>query len=204
MQAPVLNAANEEVGTRELKDDVFGIDVNEALLWEMVRMQEARRRQGTHKVKTRGEVSGSGKKLWRQKGTGRARVGTKKSPVWRGGGIVFGPTPRNYYYSMPKKKRRAALRSALAGKLRDGELLVVESFGLTEIKTKTLAGVLEKLGAQNALIVTTGADEFVDLSARNIPSVKVIRCEGLNVYDILRYDKLVFIGDALDKIQGGL
>ena len=170
----------------------------------MVRMQEARRRQGTHKVKTRGEVSGSGKKLWRQKGTGRARVGTKKSPVWRGGGIVFGPTPRNYYYSMPKKKRRAALRSALAGKLRDGELLVVESFGLTEIKTKTLAGVLEKLGAQNALIVTTGADEFVDLSARNIPSVKVIRCEGLNVYDILRYDKLVFIGDALDKIQGGL
>ncbi|PLX42356.1 MAG: 50S ribosomal protein L4 [Deltaproteobacteria bacterium] len=204
MQAPVLNAANEEVGTRELKEDVFGIDVNEALLWEMVRMQEARRRQGTHKVKTRGEVSGSGKKLWRQKGTGRARVGTRKSPVWRGGGIVFGPTPRNYYYSMPKKKRRAALRSALAGKLRDGELLVVDSFGLTEIKTKALASVLEKLSAQNALIVTTGADELIDLSARNIPTVKVIRCEGLNVYDILRYDKLVFVGDALDKIQGGL
>jgi large subunit ribosomal protein L4 len=204
MQAPVFNAQNEQVGTRELADAIFGLPVNEALLWEMVRMQEACKRQGTHMVKTRGMVAGSNRKLWKQKGTGRARMGERRSPVWNGGGIVFGPQPRDYSYSMPKKKRKLALRSALASKLRDEELLVVDSLGLTEIKTKALAETLGKLSVKSALIVITEANDIIEKSARNLPWVKVLRCEGLNVYDVLRYEKLILVGQSLEKIQGGL
>lgn len=204
MEAPVLNSANQQVGTRNLDEAVFGVTVNDALLWEVVRMQQACKRQGTHSTKTRAETTGSQKKLWRQKGTGRARVGDRRSPVWTGGGTAFGPHPRDYSYSMPKKKRRAALRSALSAKLRDNEILVVESLGLDGIKTKALAGTLGKLGVTNALIVLPEANDVIECSARNLPWVKVLRAEGINVYDILRFEKLILVGDALDKIQGGL
>lgn len=204
MEAPILNASNQQVGTANLDDEIFGGPVNDSLLWEVVRMQLACKRQGNHKAKTRAEVAGSGKKPWKQKGSGRARVGERRNPVWRGGGIAFGPQPRDYAYSMPKKKKRAALHSALASKLRDGELIVVESLGLTEIKTKTLASVLGQLGAQNALIIISEANETIERSAKNLPTVKVLRSAGLNVYDVLRFDKLVVVGDALGKIQGGL
>ncbi|GAB4272536.1 MULTISPECIES: 50S ribosomal protein L4 [Deferrisoma] len=201
METPLVNAANEEVGRVDLPEEIFGAPVNEALLWEVVRMQTANRRRGTHATKTRSEVAGSGRKLWVQKGTGRARVGDRRNPLWKGGGTVHGPQPRSYAYSMPKKKRRLALRSALAAKARDGELLVVESLGLEGISTKQLAARLKALGAENALIVVAERDEVVEKSARNLPQVKVLRPEGLNVYDILRYEKLVLLQGALERIQ---
>lgn len=201
MEAPIVNVANEQVGTVALDEGIFGAPVNEALLWETVRMQLANRRRGTHDVKTRSEVRGGGKKLWRQKGTGRARVGSRRSPLWRGGGIIFGPTPRDYSYSMPKKKRRAALRAALAAKARDGELVVLESLNLTGIKTKDLVSSLRGLGIGNALIVIPERDEVVEKSARNVPWVKVLRSEGLNVYDILKFEKLVLLQGAIEKIK---
>jgi len=200
MEAPIVNASNEQVGTAALADEIFAAPVNDTVLWEVVRMQLAARRQGTHDVKARGEVRGSGRKLWRQKGTGRARVGSRRSPLWRGGAIIFGPTPRSYAYTMPKKKRKLALRCALAAKARDGELVVVEDLGLTEIKTKSLAQSLRALGAENALIVIPERDDVVEKSARNLPSVKVLRVEGLNVYDVLKYDKLVLLRGALEKV----
>lgn len=201
MDAAVLNSANEQVGTVALNEAIFGAPVNEALLWEMVRMQLACKRQGTHDVKARGEVQGSSKKLWKQKGTGRARMGHKRSPLFRGGAVVFGPTPRSYAYSMPRKKRLLALWSALAAKARDGELVVVEDLGLTGIKTKELAATLGRLGICNALIVVPERDDVVEKSARNLPKIKVLRFEGLNVYDMLRYDKLVLLKGALEKLE---
>jgi len=201
METPVFNSANEKVGAVDLSDSIFAVPVNEVLLWETVRMQLANRRQGNHAVKNRALVRGGGRKLWRQKGTGRARVGSRRSPLWKGGGIIFGPSPRDYGYSMPKKKKKAALRAALASKARDGELIVVDSFQLTEIKTKTLAQALEKLQARNALIVLAERDDVVEKSARNIPSVKTLRVEGLNVYDVLKYDKLVLLRGAIEKLE---
>jgi large subunit ribosomal protein L4 len=204
MKAPVWNTAKEQVGTVELNDAVFAAPVNEALLWEMVRMQLANRRQGTHDVKNRSEVSGGGRKPFRQKGSGRARQGSSRSPLHRGGATVFGPTPRDYSYSMPKKKRRLALVSALSAKVRDGELLVLDALDLAEIKTKVLAGAFKTLEAQNALVVIPEKNEVVEKSARNLPGIKVLRFEGLNVYDILRYDKLVMLRSAVAKTEGGL
>jgi large subunit ribosomal protein L4 len=204
MNAPVWNTANEQVGTLELSGPAFGGEVNEALLWEVVRMQLANRRQGTHDVKSRSEVRGGGRKPWRQKGTGRARSGSTRSPVWRGGGTAFGPTPRDYSYSMPKKKRRAALYSALAAKVRDGELLIVDSLALPEAKTKALVSVLKALNLENVLVVIPEKDVTVERCARNVPWVKVLRLEGLNVYDILRHEKLVMLKGAAEKLEGGL
>ncbi len=201
MEAPILNSANEQVGTAALDDEIFSVPVNDALLWEVVRMQLAAKRQGTHDVKTRSEVRGGGKKPWRQKGTGRARAGSRRSPLWRGGATLFGPTPRSYAFSMPKKKRKLALRSALAAKARDGELVVVEDLGLAEIKTKTLAQTLRGIGVESALIIIPERDEKIEKSARNLPWVKVLRVEGLNVYDVLRYEKLVLLRSALEKVE---
>jgi large subunit ribosomal protein L4 len=201
MEAPIVNHANEQVGTVALDEGIFAAEVNDALLWETVRMQLANRRQGTHAVKTRGQVRGGGKKPWRQKGTGRARSGTRSSPVWRGGGVVFGPTPRDYSYSMPKKKKRLALRSAIAAKARDGELVVLRDLGLEEIKTKTLAERLRAVGVENGLLVIPGRDEVIEKSARNLPKVKVLRVEGLNVYDVLKYDKLVLLESVVEKLE---
>lgn len=204
MNAPVWNAAKEQIGTVDLSEPIFGTAVNDALLWEVVRMQLANRRQGTHDVKGRSEISGGGRKPWRQKGTGRARVGSTRSPLWRGGATIFGPTPRDYAYSMPKKKRRAALYSAISAKLRDGELMIVESLGLAEIKTKTLVATLKALEAENALVVIPEKDAVLEKSAKNLPRVKVLRMEGLNVYDILRHEKLILLRGAVEKLEGGL
>jgi large subunit ribosomal protein L4 len=201
MDAPILNAENQQVSTVSLSDRIFGMPVNEALLWEVVRMQLAKRRQGTHAVKNRTLVAGGGRKPWRQKGTGRARAGSRRSPLWRGGGKIFGPTPRDYAYSMPKKKRRAGLRSALASKARDGELIVLDAFNLTAIRTKAFAETLRSLGATSALVVIASRDEVIEKSARNVPWAKVIRVEGLNVYDILKYEKLVLLKGAIDQLQ---
>jgi len=201
MEAPLMNTANEQVGQVDLPDDIFACPVNEALLWEMVRMQQANRRKGTHSTKTRAEVRGGGRKLWRQKGTGRARVGSRRSPLWRGGGAVFGPRHRDYGYTMPKKKRKLALRSALASKARDGELVVLDALELPGIKTKAMARALGALGIDNALIVIPEKDEVIEKSARNLPKVKVLRVDGLNVYDVLCYDKLVLLRGALEKLQ---
>lgn len=201
METPVLNSSNVQVGTAALDDEIFAAPVNDALLWEVVRMQLAVRRQGSHDVKGRSEVRGGGRKPWRQKGTGRARAGSRRSPLWKGGGTVFGPTPRSYAFGMPKKKRKLALRCALAAKARDGELLVVEDLGLDQIKTKALAQTLKGLGVGSALIVVPERDETIEKSARNLPRVKVLRAEGLNVYDLLRYEKVVLLRSALAKVE---
>lgn len=201
MEAPVFNASKEQVGSVDLAEGIFNAPVNDALLWEVVRMQLAGRRRGTHDVKGRSEVRGGGKKLWRQKGTGRARVGSRRSPLWRGGATIFGPTPRGYAYSMPKKKRRAALISALSAKMRDGEVVVVEDLGLPGIKTQALARTLRGLGLTSALLVVAEKDEVVEKSARNLPWAKVLRVEGLNVYDLLKYEKVVLLKGAIEKLE---
>lgn len=201
METPVLNTANQQVGTLALSDRIFGAPVHDTLLWEVVRMQLANRRRGTHKVKHRSEVRGGGRKPWRQKGTGRARVGSRRSPLWRGGGTIFGPTPRDYGYSVPKKKRRGALRSALAAKLRDGELVVLEGWDLGEIKTKSFVETMKTLGIDNALVVIPDKNEIIEKSARNVPWVKVLRVDGLNVYDILRYEKLILLTGTIEKLE---
>jgi large subunit ribosomal protein L4 len=201
MEAPVVNSQNQQVGTVSLEDGIFTVPVNEALLWEVVRMQLSNRRQGTHAVKNRSLVRGGGRKPWRQKGTGRARAGSRRSPLWRGGGTIFGPTPRSYAYSMPKKKRRAALFSALAAKARDGELIVLDALGLSEIKTKALVQTLEGLGVSNGLVVIPERVDVVEKSARNVPWVKVLRAEGLNVYDVLKYEKLVMLKGVIEKLR---
>ncbi|QDG52637.1 50S ribosomal protein L4 [Persicimonas caeni] len=211
MKFDVVDLKNEKVGDADLDDAIFAAPVREYLFWEVVNWQRARRRAGTHKVKGRSEVRGGGKKPWRQKGTGRARHGTIRSPLWVGGGTVHGPSPRDYSYSMPKKKRKAALRSALSMKARDGQLRVVDSLEFPEIKTKFAAQVLETLEAPSALFVdATSRDEETNavahndklrLSVRNLKDAKYLASEGLNVEDVLRYDVLVLSQQALDHIQ---
>lgn len=198
---PVLSQNNETVGELTLAGDVFAGPVRPHLLHEAVRMQRANRRAGTHATKTRGLVSGGGKKPWRQKGTGRARAGSSRSPVWVGGATVFGPQPRDYSYRIPASARRAALCSALAAKRRDGQLLVVDQIVLDAPKTKLLAQLVEGLQAPNALIIVASRDEALERAARNLPLVKVLRAEGANVYDILRYDRLILTRDAVEALQ---
>lgn len=198
----VYNMQGEVVGEMELSDEVFGCPVNEAVLHSAVVMQLASRRLGTASTKTRGEVSGGGRKPWRQKGTGRARAGSIRSPLWRKGGIVFGPKPRKYGYRLPKKVRRLALRSALSAKVQEGNLVVVEDLNLPEIKTKEMVKVLKALKAEpKALVVTAAYDEKVEKSARNIPGVLPMEAKGLNVYDILYHDKLVMTKEAVAKVE---
>ena len=197
-----------------LSDDVFDAEVREHLFWEVVNWQRAKRHQGTHQAKSRSEVSGGGRKPWAQKGTGRARHGSIRSPIWVGGGVSHGPSPRNYDYQISKKKRRAALRAALTGRAREGTLYIVEDFDLPEIKTKRAVEMLERLEVSNALVVdTTERDEEsgdvqhnreLRLSVRNLPDVKYLAAEGLNVEDILQYDALVVSREAIEQIQEGL
>lgn len=201
---PVYNTQGSQVGEIALNDEVFGAKVNKALLHEAVTMQLASRRLGTSAVKNRAAVRGGGKKPWRQKGTGQARHGSRRSPIWRGGGIVFGPTPRSYAYSLPKKARRQALKSALSAKVEAGELIVVEGLSVSEPKTKVMVEILNKLNAQKPLIVTAQADENVFKSARNIPGVAVMASEGLNVYDILAHNHLVLAKEAVGKVEEAL
>ncbi|ABS20479.1 50S ribosomal protein L4 [Bacillus cytotoxicus] len=198
----VYNQTGSQVGEIELAEAIFGIEPNEAVLFEAVVMQRASLRQGTHKVKNRSEVSGGGRKPWRQKGTGRARQGSIRSPQWRGGGTVFGPTPRSYAYKLPKKVRRLAIKSALATKVVENNIVVLEDLVLNAPKTKDMVAVLKGLAVEKkALIVTADVNEAVELSARNIPGVTVITADGVNVLDVLHHDKLIMTKAAVEKVE---
>ncbi|MDW0109993.1 50S ribosomal protein L4 [Sporosarcina aquimarina] len=198
----VVNQTGSAAGEIELNELVFGIEPNEAVLFETLVQQRASLRQGNHKVKTRAEVAGGGRKPWRQKGTGRARQGSIRSPQWRGGGIVFGPTPRSYSYKLPKKVRRLALRSALSSKVRDEEIIVLEALAFDAPKTKEFTKVLKDLSiSKKALFVTADLDETVALSARNIPGISVVTANGINVLDLVGHDQLIVTKDAVKKIE---
>jgi len=202
-QIDLYNLSREKVGEVELKDEVFNGPVKPHLFYEVVKWQLAKRRRGTASTKTRAEVSGGGRKPWRQKGLGRARAGSIRSPLWRGGGVVFGPKPRDYSYPLPKKVRKAALRSALSLRYKEGKLILLDGLELPQIKTKLFVEAMEKLGlkGEKVLIVTDGKDEILEKSARNVPWAKVLRCEGLNVYDVLNYHHLLILKSALPKIE---
>ena len=200
----VYDIEKNKVAEVALNDAVFGAEVNRDVIYEVVRMQMAAKRQGTHDTKERGEISGGGKKPWRQKGTGRARVGTTRSPLWRGGGTVFGPTPRDYSYTVPKKVRKLALISALSMKVREEKLLVLRDIPLAEVKTKKFKEVLDRFGLKKVLVVIDRSNEALEKSSRNLPDVKMMRCEGINVYDLLKYDSLVLLEPSIQKIEGAL
>jgi large subunit ribosomal protein L4 len=198
----LYNQNGENIGEIELNDAVFGIEPNKHVLFEAVIMQRASLRQGTHKTKNRAEVSGGGRKPWRQKGTGRARQGSIRSPQWRGGGIVFGPVPRSYSYKLPKKVRRLAIKSALSSKVLENSIVVLDNLTLEAPKTKEMVKILNNLSVdRKALIVTADANENVILSARNIPGVTVVTASGINVLDVLNHDKLVITKAAVEKVE---
>ena len=198
----LFNQAGSQVGDIELNDSIFGIEPNNHVLFEAIIMQRASLRQGNHKVKNRSEVAGGGRKPWKQKGTGRARQGSIRSPQWRGGGIVFGPTPRSYAYKLPKKVRRLAIKSALSVKALEENILVLENLSFEAPKTKEFVAVLNNLSVDTkALIVTNGLDEKVALSARNIPGVTVVEAEGLNVLDVVSHNKLILTKSAVEKVE---
>jgi large subunit ribosomal protein L4 len=202
--ATVFDIENNRVSEIDLKDAIFGADINEAVLYEVVRMQMASRRSGTASTKERSEVRGGGKKPWRQKGTGRARAGTIRSPLWRGGGTIFGPHPRSYAYKVPKKVRRLALISALSLKFKDERLLILREFPMDEIKTKRFKAIMDRLGLKQALVVIDRSHPNLEKSSRNVKDIKVIRSEGLNVRDLLRYDHLVLLEPSINRIEGAL
>lgn len=198
----VYDITGKETGEIELNDSVFGVEVNEALLHQAIVMQLASQRLGTHATKTRGLVRGGGRKPWRQKGTGRARAGSTRSPIWVGGGTVFGPQPRSYAFSMPRKARRAALKSALSAKVQAGEILVVEEISFEQPKTKQVVSMLDSLKvAEKALIITGEQLDNVEKSARNIPGVKAIAASGLNAYDLLYHGKVLLTKEAVARIE---
>ncbi len=197
----VYNMEGNEVGSLELNDAVFGVEINEHLVHMAVVQQLANNRQGTQKAKTRSEVSGGGRKPWRQKGTGHARQGSIRAPQWTGGGVVFAPTPRSYSFKMNKKEKRAALKSALTSRVQDNKLIVVEDLKLDEVKTKKFAEVLKNLKVQKALVVLNEKDDNVVMSARNIPAVKTALTNTINVYDILKYDTVVVTKAAVATIE---
>jgi large subunit ribosomal protein L4 len=197
----VFNMNAEQVGEIELDERVFGAPVRPDLMHEVVTMYLAGQRHGTHKVKGRSEVSGGGRKPWRQKGTGRARQGSIRAPQWTGGGTVFGPTPRSYKYKVPKKVRRLALYSALSSKVDAGTLIVLDNLTFPEIKTKQVVALLNKFNLKKALIVDAEKQENALLSARNLPNVKYTDANGVNVYDLLRHDHLVLTTAAIQKVQ---
>lgn len=200
----VQNVKGKKIAQVELADNIFSVAVKPSVLHEVITMQLSNRRSGTAAVKHRSDIRGSGRKLFRQKGTGRARRGNAKSPLLRGGGVAFGPDGRNYKYQVPKKVRKLALKMALSSKLHENELLVLDQFELGEIKTKEFVSVLEKLNINNALIVTDKENGNLELSSRNVVDVKVLRSEGLNVYDILKYRTLVLLEPAVKNIEGRL
>jgi large subunit ribosomal protein L4 len=200
----VQNVEGKKISQVELADDVFSVPVKTSVLHQVVTMQLANRRAGTAAVKHRSDVRGSRRKLYRQKGTGRARRGDIKSPLLRGGGVVFGPDDRNYTQKVSKKVRKLALKMALSSKLHDNELMVLDQFELEEIKTGAFVDVMKTLKLKNALFVTEKINEHLELSSRNVPEVKVLRSEGLNVHDILKYRTLVLLEPAVKNIEGRL
>ncbi len=197
----VYNMEGKEVGTMELNDAVFGVEVNEHLVHMAVVQHLANKRQGTQKAKTRSEVSGGGRKPWRQKGTGHARQGSTRSPQWKGGGVVFAPVPRDYSFKLNKKEKRAALKSALTSRVQGGKLIVVDELKFDEIKTKKFKAVMDNLKVSKALVVIADNDEKIVLSARNLPTVDTTQVNMMNVYDILKGDTLVLTKDAVAKIE---
>jgi len=201
----VIDLNNATVGSIELADAVFGAEVNQALLYEAVRQYTAAQRSGTASTKTRHEVSGSGKKLWKQKGTGRARMGSIRSPLWRHGGTVHGPQPKSYEYKLPRKMLLGALRSALSAKVRDGELRVVRAFELADAKTKRMAGILGTLEAKNTvLLVESGENANLARASRNLPGVKLVPTKDVNVYDLLKYQEVLLSESAARKLSEAL
>lgn len=198
----LYDMSGAQIGEIELKDSVFGIKPNEAVVHAFVKMQLANKRVGTASTKTRAEVRGGGKKPWRQKGTGRARVGSSRNPVWRKGGVVFGPKPRDYSYKLPRKVRRLALKSALSSKVIENNIIVVDQLIFDEPKTRVMVQVLEALKvAKKTLLVTGDGDPNVSKSARNIPGVKPLRVDFINVYDLLNHDTLLITQDAVSKVE---
>lgn len=201
-KVPVYNMSGSQVGEIELAESIFGIEPHMHVLHEAVVMQQASRRRGTHDVKNRSEVAGGGRKPWRQKGTGRARQGSIRSPQWVGGGTVFGPTPRSYSYKLPKKVRRLALKSALSSKFKDGSIVVVDALTFDVPKTKEMIKVLSNLNvSKKALIVSVERDQNIERSASNIPGVKVVSATGVNVLDLLKHNHLVITKDAVAKVE---
>lgn len=199
----VYNIAGQQTGEIELNDTVFGVEVNEAVVHQALVMQLASQRQGNAATKTRGMVRGGGRKPWKQKGTGRARAGTIRSPLWVGGGTVFGPQPRSYSFRMPRKARRLAIKSALSAKVQNGELVVLEGIQYDQPKTKQVVELLKNFGLEErkALLITKEADENVEKSSRNVPGVKALAASGLNVFDLLHHDKLLITRDAVARIE---
>lgn len=201
-KAAVYNVSGEQVSEIELSDSIFGVEVNEHVLYEVVKNQLANKRQGTQSAKTRAEVRGGGRKPWRQKGTGRARHGSIRSPLWVGGGVVFAPKPRDYSYSLPKKVRKLAMKSALTSKVNSNELIVLDELNLEAPKTKEMVNILKNLKVEKkALIVMGDRNEAVIRSAKNIPGVETTSVNTLNVYDILKYDKFIITKDAVQKVE---
>ena len=200
----VQNINGEKVSQIDLSDNIYKVPVKSVVLHEVTRMQMARRRSGTASVKHRSDVKGSGRKLFRQKGTGRARRGDIKAPLLRGGGVVFGPTPRSYSYNVSKKIKSLALKMALSSKFQENCLFVIDRIEIELIKTKEFLKVLDAFKMENALIITDKKNENLELSSRNVPGVKVLRSEGLNVYDILKYKNLVLLESAIKAIEGRL
>ena len=197
----VYNVNKEKVGEVDLKEDIFEVEIKPYLLHEVVVWQRACRRGGNASTKTRGEVAGSGRKPWRQKGTGRARVGSIRTPIWRGGGTTFGPRPRSYAYALPKKVRRAALKMALSSKLASGQLVVLDDYPDTGPKTKDFIQVMKNFDLKKVLFITLAGHKNLELLSRNVPYVQVLPAAGLNVYDILRYDHLVLLSPAVAAIE---
>ena len=197
----VYNIEGKEVGKIDLDDAVFGVEINENLVHMVVVSQLANNRQGTQSAKTRSEVSGGGRKPWRQKGTGHARQGSTRAPQWTGGGVVFAPKPRDYSFKMNKKEKKLALLSALTSKVVDNKIIVLDAFELAEIKTKKFAEVMSNLKVEKALVVVEGENKNVVLSGRNIPSVKVSATNEINTYDVLKYDTLVVTKAAVEKLE---
>jgi large subunit ribosomal protein L4 len=200
----VINQEGKKVSQAELADGCFNVEVKSSVLHEVVKMQLAKRRAGSAAVKNRSDIRGSSRKLFRQKGTGRARRGNIKSPLLRGGGVAFGPHPKDWGFKVPKKVRRLALKMALSAKLQEARVTILDQISLASIKTKEFAAILAELDIDNALIVTSARDEKLELSSRNVPGVKILRTEGLNVYDILKYNQLVLLEPSIKQIEGRL
>lgn len=201
---PLYDQNSNIIGDVEVKDEVFFAPVKEYLIHDVIKMQLANKRQGTASTKLRGEVSGGGKKPWKQKGTGRARAGSNRSPLWRKGAIIFGPKPRDYSYSVPKKVKKAAMKSALSQKVSENKLYLIDNIEIPSIKTKLMSGVINNFKLEKALIVLPQKSTNIELSARNIPNVKVVKADNLNVYDIVKYDNLMVLKGSIEKIEGAL
>jgi large subunit ribosomal protein L4 len=200
----VFDIEKKKVAEVDLNDAVFAAEVNEAIIYDVVKMQLASRRSGTASTKTRSDVSGGGKKPWRQKGTGRARSGTSRSPIWRSGGTVFGPHPRDYSYSIPKKVRKKALISALSMKLKENKMVILKDFPMDKISTRVFKSVFDLFSLKKALFVLDDNNEVLLKSSRNIKNVKMVRSEGINVYDILNHEHLILLEPSVKKIEGAL